>query len=481
MAARAPQSSSSSSTSSSTSSTTPRDASQFGIVLVDHPKIKPPTIPGPLFGFGALFQFGPKTYGPSWLNISLFAGLGFNVAIGSNPFLIYGDIYALGHVQVKIAIFKGRLGFAARLYGLATEDFYSFVGEIEVRINLPWPLSDISESFDFEIGDGVPPMPAPVITSTASALGLVEPRSIDLAPGQTQRVPIDSVIAIAFDKPIFEVQAVTAGNTKLTINDPQLPNNAPDPVETITTDVRRPRVSRSSSSTSCATCGSSAGRCCPMGASHLRVRPGSLVGEMAAAWDPPDDVADDGAPEPGSEPHHVLYLNSFAAPELQFSQSALEKHYNWTEGWGTIPPCAIGDRVCLLPSDVLPVPEIDETRMFWGVDFATNHGPARIEERRWHAVNYGGLPRNLNRLAWAEGQLDLPELAAIQLPDADEVELVIRLGAQPPGKPAGAEADGGSGRRQAARPRRRLAAQADRPHRCGEPLQLRAGDRRGRA
>ena len=123
MAVPAPPSSSSSSTSSSTSSTTPRAPSQFGIVLVDNPKIKPPAIPGPLFGFGALFQFGPKTYGPSWLNISLFAGLGFNVAIGSNPFLIYGDIYAVGHVQVKIAIFKGKLGFVGaalrpRLRGL---------------------------------------------------------------------------------------------------------------------------------------------------------------------------------------------------------------------------------------------------------------------------------------------------------------------------------------------------------------------------
>ena len=133
---------------------------KFGIVLVENPKVKPPAIPGPLFGFGALYQFGPKTYGPSWLNISLFAGFGFNVAVGSNPFLIYGDIYAVGHVQVKIAIFKGKLGFAARLYGIASEDFYRFAGEIEVRINLPWPLSDISESFDFVIEGGRPAVPA---------------------------------------------------------------------------------------------------------------------------------------------------------------------------------------------------------------------------------------------------------------------------------------------------------------------------------
>jgi hypothetical protein len=132
---------------------------KFGIVLIDDPKTKPPAIPGPLFGIGALWQFGPKKYGPSWLNISLFAGLGFNVAVGSNPFLIYGDLYAVGHVQVKIAVFKGKLGISARLYGLASEDFYRFAGEIEIRINLPWPLSDIHKSFDFIIEGGVPAFP----------------------------------------------------------------------------------------------------------------------------------------------------------------------------------------------------------------------------------------------------------------------------------------------------------------------------------
>ncbi|HEX2125795.1 MAG TPA: hypothetical protein VHF45_04470 [Thermoleophilaceae bacterium] len=405
---------------------------QFGIVLVENPKVKPPAIPGPLFGFGALFQFGPKTYGPSWLNISLFAGLGFNVAVGSNPFLIYGDIYAVGHVQVKIAVFKGKLGFAARLYGLASEDFYRFAGEIEVRINLPWPLSDISKSFDFVFEDGVPAFPPPVITTTASALGRVEPRSIELTPGQTERVPIDSVIAIAFDKPIFEVQAVTPGNTKLTINDPQLPDDAPDPIETLTTEfadrkytitlkhvIRYVRIERR----------------------PLPLPPDTgwmLVGEVAAAWDPPDDIADDGAPEPGSEPHHVLYLNTFVAPELQFSQSALEQHYDWTQGWGTIPPCLIGDRICLLAPGEDPGfsgPEVDQSGTFWSLDFVTGQGDARIEELRWHAASYGGLPRNLHRLAWVEGQLDLPEHTAIGLPDADEMDLVLRFGALRPANP----------------------------------------------
>jgi hypothetical protein len=161
------------------------------------------------------------------------------------------------------------------------------------------------------------------------------------------------------------------------------------------------------------------------------------VGEIAAAWDPPDDIADDGAPEPGSEPHHVLYLNTFVAPELQFSQSALEKHYNWTEGWGTIPPCAIGDKVCLLAPEAqeVPGPAVDQSGTFWSLDFVTGQGDARIEERRWNAANYGGLPRNLHRLTWMGGQLDLPEHTAIGLPDADEVDLVLRFGALRPANP----------------------------------------------
>ena len=86
------------------------------------------------------------------------------------------------------------------------------------------------------IEGGVPAFPPPVLTTTSSALGRAEPRSIELTPDQTALVPIDSVIAIAFNKPIFEVQAVTPGNTKLTINDPQLPDAAPDPVEKLTTE-----------------------------------------------------------------------------------------------------------------------------------------------------------------------------------------------------------------------------------------------------
>jgi hypothetical protein len=404
---------------------------QFGIVLVESPDVKPPAIPGPVFGFGALFQFGPKSYGPSWLNISLFAGLGFNVAVAPDPFLIYGDLYAVGHVQVKIAVFKGKLGFSARLYGVSSEEFHVFSGKVEVRINLPWPLSDIHKSFDFVLEDGVPAFPPPVISSTASALSRVEPRSIELGTDQTQRVPIDSVIAVSFDKPIFEVQAVTAGNTQLTINDPQLPNFGPEPVETLTTEfvdrkyeivlkhvMRYVRVERRPLA--------------PDGGPSNA--PWVLVSEMAAAWEPPDDLADDGTPEPGSEPHHVLYLNTFAAPELQFSQTALEKHYNWTEGAGTVPPCVIDERVCLLGIDP-PIAAIDTSRTLWNVVFNSAQGSARIAERRWDATSYGGLPRNLNRLSWVEGELDLPELVAIGLPDADEVDLVLRFGALRPANP----------------------------------------------
>lgn len=421
---------------------------KFGIVLVQSEKVKPPAIPGPLFGFGALYQFGPKTYGPSWLNISLFAGFGFNVAVGSNPFIIYGDIYAVGHLQVKVAVFKGKLGFAARLYGLATDRFYRFAGEIEVRINLPWPLDDISESFDFVIKEeGVPQFPPPVISTTASALGRAEPRSIELPHAPGERVPIDSVVAIAFNKPIFEVAAATSGNTKLVINDPQPPNNGPDPVETLTTEfvdrkyeitlkhvLRFVRIERRPVPEPVEPPGDTEQ---PPGEDPPGPIPPPdtgwiLVGEVAAAWDPPDDVGDNGAPEPGSEPHHVLYLNTWVAPELQFSQSALEQHYDWTVGWGTIPPCTLRDPVCLLGSEGLAV---DQSGTFWSLDFVTALGDARIAELAWNATSYGGLPRNLKRLAWVQGQLDIPEHTSLRFPDADVVDLVLRIGAVRPANP----------------------------------------------
>lgn len=421
---------------------------KFGIVLVESDKIQPPAIPGPLFGIGALLQFGPKTYGPSWLNISVFAGLGFNVAIGNNPFIIYGDIYAIGHVQLKIAVFKGKLGFVARLYGMSVEDFYRFAGDIEIRINLPWPLSDISETFSFTIEDGVPEFPPPEISTTASALGRVEPRSLELGPTQDDLVPIDSVIALTFNKPIFEVRAGTDGNTVLTLSDPQLPDDAPEAVEVLTTEfadrtyeitlrhvLKFLRIER---------------RPIPdpildEPAGDVVLPPGedpppppppenwTLVNEVAAAWEPPDDVGSDGAPEPGSEPHHVLYLNTWVAPELQFSRSAQEQYYNWTLGWGTIPPCAVAEEICLLApgaDDVFVHPDVDQSRMFWTLDFTTALGRADVHELAFNTGTYGGRPRNINRLTWVDGQLDLPEYLAVGFPDADEIDLTLRIGAE---------------------------------------------------
>lgn len=434
-----------------------KDADEFGIVLIKNETIKPPAIPGPLFGFGALFQFGPKTYGPSWLNISLFAGLGFNIGVGSNPFIIYGDIYAIGHIQLKVAVFKGKLGFAARLYGIAADDFYRFAGDFEVRINLPWPLSDISETCSFTLEDGVPDFPPPQISTTATALGRVEPRSLELGPLQEERVPIDSVIALAFNKPIFEVRAVTDGNTMLTISDPQLPDDAPEPVEKLITEfadrkyeitlrhvLRFMRIERRPILDD--------GLDEPAGDSEQPVDedgglggidPPSdegwiLVDEVAAAWEPPGDYGDDGAPEAGSEPHHVIYLNTWLAPELQFSRSALERYYDWTLGWGTIPPCAVQDQVCLLSpgaDDVWDGPDVDQSRAFWTLHFNSALGSVDVDELSYNEETYGGRPRNLNRLAWVGGELDLPEHTALRFPDADEVDLVIRIGAELLGDP----------------------------------------------
>lgn len=419
--------------------------------LVPNESIDLPGLPGPLFGFGALLQFGPKTYGPSWLNLSIFAGIGFNVAVGSNPFIIYGDLYALGHVQLKVAVLKAKLSLAARLYGLCSDPFHRFAGEFEVRIGLPWPFDDISESCSFVIEKGVPPFDAGAeITSTASALGRLSARSLDITPAQQELVPIDSIIAIAFNKPIFEVEAASDVSTMLTINDPQVPDDAPEPVEILTTTfddrsyeitlthvLRFMRIERR-----------------PIlddifadldididlppgeGGGPGPIQPSDderwvLVSEVAAAWEPPGDYGEDGAPGTSNEPHHVLYLNTFAAPELQFSRSALEQYFEWTRGWGTVPPCSVTTSVCLLSPgsvDAWDGPDVDQSGKKWSLRFKTPLGGVDIEEQLFLEDSFGGRPVNLNRLAWNRGELDLPRRTALWFPAADSVDMTLRIG-----------------------------------------------------
>src|SRR5690606_21464174 len=148
--------------------------------LVPNPVVKRPTIPGPALGTGTLFQLGPKKYGPSWLNIQLYGGFGYNLALSFNPFLVYGDTYALGYIKLKVAFFNTPLVLAARPCGRATFEAYRFAGRVTLRLNVPWPLDDVEESVDFFLARGSPALVEPDVETSAVGLYRLESRSQEL-------------------------------------------------------------------------------------------------------------------------------------------------------------------------------------------------------------------------------------------------------------------------------------------------------------
>jgi hypothetical protein len=397
--------------------------------LIPNEDVKRPTIPGPAIGAGALWQVGPKKYGPSWLHIELFGGLGFNIALSSNPFMVYGDIYAVGYIKVKVLVFKGKLGLAARLYGLATTDAYRFAGQFIVKINMPWPFDDIEESCDFFIESGSPFLPRPALESSAAAFARLESISQELPHDNDVTVPIDGIIALQFNKPIYEINGTAGEATSLVINDYlNGGENAPipPPAENLKEIIRTEFVGEQYEITYTHVLDQITVR------RHLPDDTWEVRQEIAAAWEIPVLGDETGTASGKQEPHHVIYLNTFLAPELQFSADALDDLYEINLESGYIPPCAMPERMCLLSpggsDDIFVVPEVDQSGSLYDMTFETAQGNVVIGEIAYNEDTYGDLPFNLNRLSWDQGELNLPESTHVALPDADAVDLTLRLG-----------------------------------------------------
>ncbi|RIK35470.1 MAG: hypothetical protein DCC55_30220, partial [Chloroflexi bacterium] len=399
--------------------------SPFG--LTANESLLRPSLPGDAMGMGALFQIGPKKYGPSWLNIQLFGALGFNIGLATDPFLVYGNIYAVGEIKLKVLFVKAKLALAAQLYGMATSDFYRFAGEFTVKVNMPWPIDDVKASCDFILEEGTPRLTAPALETRATALARLESISQEF-DGAPPVVPIDGVLAIHFNKPIHSINPDTA--TQLTVNDvldfqrdEQLHANLTETTSTIFLD-QEYEVTFEHKLAKIAIY-----RRTYADAGHTQPNGWEVVEHMIGSWDVPAVYDEQQQPNGKVEPHHVLYLNSFFPADLQFSADALREFYDWIVEWGYIPPCATPHEVCLFsPGNAAWIgPAVDMSGHFYKIAFSTRLGAVKIAETRINDQLTGILPRNLRRMALHQGQLHLPEGTEIQVPTPDGVDLYLRL------------------------------------------------------
>ena len=111
---------------------------------------------GSWVGYGNSWKFGP-------LGVTLEAWMEYNVGVSWNPPHLHGDISV--HGKAELAVFWFDLGLSLDA-GLAADVFDPFhlKGELEVGINLPWPLPDFSVGITLEWGPrpDYPPLPKPL-------------------------------------------------------------------------------------------------------------------------------------------------------------------------------------------------------------------------------------------------------------------------------------------------------------------------------
>lgn len=382
-----------------------------------------PTIPGPAFGTGVMYQLGPKAYGPSFLNVQLHAAMGYNLAISFDPFMVYGDIYAFGSVRLKIFFFKFKLGLSAQLYGMAAPlKYFRFGGEITVEIGLPWPFPDIDASFSFSIDSGDDKDAIPDSKMGVTALGLrrfeTQPSletSAESGNDTPLTIPIDGIIAIRFTKPVFQILKGPGSHTDLLLNDPgntvgEICEKATSQFDTTTYEIKYTHKIQ-----------------------HFRVyckKKGqefpSLLNEIPASWDTPE-YNEQGQADPKQEPHHVLYLNSLMPWELETNSERLGRFYNGQAHTGTVPVCTAANKVCLMTLQPLSDVVQNEITGLNQISFSTAIGDVDIFEFDISDGLLYLLPANIHRLAWTQTELVLPRGTKVQIPHGVELEIDLLI------------------------------------------------------
>ncbi|MEJ7736995.1 MAG: hypothetical protein WKF97_06175 [Chitinophagaceae bacterium] len=391
---------------------------QFGIMPIgDFAK---PDITGKARGIGALMQWGPKKYGPSYANISLFAAFGFNIGFGANPNIDFGEIYLGGYVKLKFWIINAKLELLLVLSGMALDTGYRYAGLFTIRINLPWPLSDWKYTTDFVIQSiDFAKVLEPSVKSTASWLLRMAPRAENLPAEGMPTIPIDGIISISFDKPIYGV--LNTGTPGIDQTELLLNNENPDDdkiSETLELDYHGIRylvhyvhvidtifVTRRALS----------------GLGSILV----FLEEAPATWEVPS-LYKDGEPDPNAESHHTLFLNTLIPPNLQFSSEQMGQFNSWVEEREHIFPCNYSGRYCVI-LNALPRPEVDASGR--ELIFDTPYGGLVIRdegvgqeeaEEDGYSGPLGWTPENDLRIA-------LPYNTYYDLPFPTRVQLDLRL------------------------------------------------------
>lgn len=388
----------------------------FGLMPID--AFTKPDIMGDAYGAGAMFQVGPYTFGPSAFNIKLYAAMGVNAAYGKKPHMLVGELYAGGYIQLKVLAFKFKLELLARLQGMSIEDAYRWLGQVIVKLNLPWPFDDIEREFDFVIqSDDFVPLPKVQFSASPLASGRIEAYARSLStPEPPTVVPIDSVVSIAFNKPLYEIlhENGVTDKTKLLLNDTN--PNSDYIAETLVTDYQDLKYTVKY-----------VHALKDFQVAHQPIGGGTaeVVDTMLASWETPG-LAADGTPTPAQAHHRVLYLNTLFPPELQFNVEQLGAFEEWYSQEAQIYPCLRAGSVCIM--DIAPRPAVVMNSKPQ-LTFPTILDDVVIRENGFKVFNpHQSL--NIGRMAWAgegESPLTLAYNTHMSLPYSSDVRFGLNL------------------------------------------------------
>lgn len=391
------------------------DLANFGLMPIgDYGR---PTLSGPAIGFGVMIQLGPKKYGPSAINITLFAALGLNVGFQMNPFLFFGELYAGGYIQLKVLFLKFKIELLAILAAIAHDNGHQFQGYLIIKLDMPWPIPDFKLEFEFVIQSGnFLNIPAPLFESTGSGMRRLTPMSSPLLDNGSSELPIDGVISIAFDKPIYEIlnEDGVIDKTQLLLNDED-PDNDKFSEEMETEYLSVKYIIRFTH---------------VLDNFKVRKRPRGSYGaftnvqELAATWNLPA-IYDTGEPTDDEKKHTTIFLNSLFPPHLQFQAEELGQYLDWSETRSHIKPCEVPETVCInreprpsLTTDILPQ-----------MDFATGMGSVVLREEQMIAPNQFNFS-NKGNLEWTpipDPNIKLPFITLFDVPFPTSAIFHLRL------------------------------------------------------
>jgi hypothetical protein len=364
-----------------------------------------PNLPGPALGFGAVWEFKPPQLGPDWLNIQVYAGIGLNVAYRCEPFLLYGDFYLAGYLQLKVWWFKFKVGLSAYLAGMVDgRGTYAVTGTLTISVGLPWPLPDVDADVSFDESNGTPELEEPPVNGSLGASMLMAQQRKDLSVDSAPAIPVDSILAVRFNKPINCIVQMEgdADVTELMIAD----NNATTwtYTEKTETNINSKTYSVEYRYT----------------LNNFRMHSGGeTVTKLPAAWMPPDIISEDaGQQQPA---HQVLYLNTWDFTNaLSVQPEQIGTYWDRVE-YAAGSACAKTMRVTIPDGKYPPVYKDDTNQYF--VCFVKEIGTITIREQDGGMVPYAR--QGERRLAWAGNGvstvLNLPLTTRFIFPPATDI------------------------------------------------------------